>query len=213
MSPPNCIAALLHWRTFFNPISLLEEDQQSIWNINTTCNLLGEPLCHDVVHDNADELSASLDFTSTPKIADARLHLDLMFQQMQVTSWEDAATKFHHPEEEIPLEVIILCYAFLSMYPRQSHLMKLPPFAQNIQIGFHPRSVAKEFPCLFLQFHRLAKSPQVVAIGEIGLDYTRGISSHAIQKQYQLFGLSIQVAMSCNQLSHSLQRWAELQQP
>ena len=114
---------------------------------------------------------------------------------MQVTSWEDAAAKFHHPEEEIPLEVIIPCYAFPSMYPHQSNLMKLPPLPQNVQIGFHPRSAAREFLCLFLKFQRLAESPQVAAIGEIGPDYTRGISSHVIQKQYQLFGLSIQVAM------------------
>ena len=73
MSPPNCIAALLHWRTLFNLISLLnEEEQESIWNINTTCNLLGEPICSGVVH-NADEQSASLDFTSPPKVADAHL--------------------------------------------------------------------------------------------------------------------------------------------
>ena len=80
MSPPHCIAALLHWRTRFNLISLLDEDQQNIQNINTTCNLLSEPLCCDVVQDNADEQSASLDFTLTPKIADMHLHLDLMFQ-------------------------------------------------------------------------------------------------------------------------------------
>ena len=50
MSPPNCIAALLHWRTLFNLISLLDEEaQQNIWNINTTCNLHGEPLYSDVV--------------------------------------------------------------------------------------------------------------------------------------------------------------------
>ena len=74
MSPPNCIAALLHWRTLFNLISFLnKEDQKSIWNINTTCNLLGEPVCSGVVH-NADEQSESLDFTSTSKIADAHLH-------------------------------------------------------------------------------------------------------------------------------------------
>ena len=81
MLPPNSIAALLHWRTLFHLISLLEEeDQQSIWDITTTCNLLSEPLCHGVVQENADEQLASLDFTSTPKIADAHLHLDLMFQ-------------------------------------------------------------------------------------------------------------------------------------
>ena len=86
------------------------------------------------------------------------------------------------------------------MYPQQSDLMKLPPLAQNVQVGFHPRSAAKEFPHLFPQFQKLGNSPQVAAIGEIGLDYTRGISSHVIQKQYQLFGLSIQVAMSLNKL-------------
>ena len=117
---------------------------------------------------------------------------------MQVTSWEDTATKFHYPKEEIPLEVIIPCYAFPSMYPLQSDLIKLPPLTQNLQIGFHPRSAAREFLHLFPQFQRLADSPQVAAIGEIGLDYTRGISSHIIQKQYQLFRLSIQVAMSLN---------------
>ena len=165
MLPPNCIAAVLHWRTLFNLISLLnKDDQKSIQNINTTCNLLGEPVCSGVVH-NADEQSASLDFTSPPKIADAHLHLDLMFQRMQVSSWEDAATKFHHPEEEIPLEVIIPCYAFPSMYPQQSDLMKLPPLAQNVQVGFHLRSAAKEFPRLFPQFQKLANSPQVAAIG------------------------------------------------
>ena len=201
MSPPNCIAALLHWITLFNLILLLdEEDQQNIQNFNTICNLLGEPLFCDVVQDNADEQSTSLDFTSTPKIADTHLHLDLMFQQMQVTSWEDAAMKFYHPDEEIPLEVIIPCYTFLSMYPHQSNLMKLPPLTQNVQIGFYPRSAAREFPHLFPKFQRLARFPQVAAIGEIGLDYTRGISSHAIQKQCQLFRLSIQVAISLNKL-------------
>ena len=81
MSPPNCIPALLHWRTLFNLIPLLDkEDQQSIRDITTTCNLLSEPLCHGVVQENADEQSASLDFTSPPKVADTHLHLDLMFQ-------------------------------------------------------------------------------------------------------------------------------------
>ena len=86
------------------------------------------------------------------------------------------------------------------MYPCQSNLMKLPPLTQNVQIGFHPRSAAREFLCLFPKFQRLAESLQVAAIGEIGLDYTRGISSHVTQKQYQLFGLSIQVVMSLNKL-------------
>ena len=67
------------------------------------------------------------------------------------------------------------------MYPHQSDLMKLPPLAQNVQIGFHPRSAAKEFLHLFPQFQKLAKSPQVAAIGEINMDYTRGVSSYAIE--------------------------------
>ena len=96
--------------------------------------------------------------------------------------------------------MIIPCYTFPSMYPCQSDLMKLPPLAQNVHIGFHPRSAANKFPHLFLQFQKLAESPQVAAIGEIGLDCTRGISSYTIQKQYQLFRLSIQVAMSLNKL-------------
>ena len=85
-----------------------------------------------------------------------------------------------------------------SMYPHQSDLMKLPPLIPNVQIRFYPRSAAREFLHLFPKFWRLAESPQVAAIGEISLDYTSGISSHIIQKQYQLFGLSIQVVMSLN---------------
>ena len=63
---------------------------------------------------------------------DTHLHVDLMLQQMQVTLWGDTATKFHHPEEELPLNVIISCYTFPSMFPHQADLMKLAPLAQNI---------------------------------------------------------------------------------
>ena len=91
---------------------------------------------------------------------------------MQSTSWEDTVAQFHHPEEEIPLEVIIPCYTFLSMYPCQSNLRKLPPLAQNVQIGFYLCSAAKEFPHLFPQFQKLAESPHAAAIGLIGLNYT-----------------------------------------
>ena len=70
------------------------------------------------------------------------------------------------------------------MYPHQSDLMKLPPLTQNVQIGFHPHSAAKEFPCLFPQFQELGESPQAAAIGEIGLNYTHGVSSYVIQKQH-----------------------------
>ena len=210
MSPPNCIAALLHWRTLFNLISLLdEEDQQSIWDITTTCNLLGEPLCHGVVQENADEQSASLDFTSTPKIADVHLHLDLMFQRMPSYILGRHCYSIPSPRRgnSTRSHYSLLCISVYVSSP--INLMKLPPLTQNVQIGFHLCSAAKEFPRPFPQFQKLAESPQAAAISEIGLDYTWRVSSYVIQKQHQLFALYPTCDVSKQTDHHSLQGWKE----
>ena len=44
MSPPNCIAALLHWQILLNLIChLIQKVQDDIRSISTQCSFLGEP--------------------------------------------------------------------------------------------------------------------------------------------------------------------------
>ena len=178
MSPPNCIAVLLHWRTLFNLILLLDMKKTSrVFGISIPpATILGEA-CMLVVWPRIMLMSSLHHWISHHLLKIDDMHIYTWSWCFNECKWHPGKTLLLNsinPEEEIPLEVIIPCYTFPSMYPHQSNLMKLPPLTQNIQIGFHPKSAAKEFPHLFLQFQKLTKSPQVAAIGEIGLDYTRG---------------------------------------
>ena len=105
---------------------------------------------------------------------------------MGVTCYDDALKKFAFPDIGIDVNIIIPCYAFPTMFPFREQLDQLPPSAMNFAAGFHPRSAAYEYPGYMAQFRALAKMDKAVAIGEVGIDYTRGVSEYTIQKQHRL---------------------------
>ena len=79
----------------------------------------------------------------------------------------------------------MLCF-FLICFPVRAQLDQLPLSAWNFEAGFHPWSAEYEYPGYMAQFRALARMERAVAIGEVGIDYTRGVSEHTIRKQHRL---------------------------
>ena len=84
------------------------------------------------------------------------------------------------------MNIIIPCYAFPNMFPVHAQLDQLPPSAWNFAAGFHPQSAEHEYPGYMAQFRVLARMERAVAIGEVGINYMRGVSEHTIHKQHRL---------------------------
>ena len=174
MSPLNCVAALLHWHILLNLICRLPpKAQEDIRSINMQWSFWGEPKLETTLHEK-------------PVAADAHCHIDLMLQKMRVTCYDDAFEKFTFPNMDVNVNIVIPCYAFPNMFPGHAQLDQLPPSAWNFAAGFHPRSAEYEYPGYMAQFRSLARMERAVAIGEVGIDYTRGVSEHTIRKQHRL---------------------------
>ena len=174
VSPPNCIAALLHWHILVNLIGQLSPKvQDRIRQINTQCGFLGEPKLETTPREK-------------PVAADAHCHINLLLQKMKVTCYNDTFEKFVFPDIDINIDIIIPCYTFPTMFPFHTHLDQLPLSAMNFAAGFHPQSAEYEYPGYMAQFRALAKMDREVVIGEVGIDYTREVSEHTIQTQHHL---------------------------
>ena len=174
MSPPNCVAAMLHWRTLALLISRLSPERQSaLRRIEDSCTFLGEPLTDTTPR-------------SIPVATDAHCHIDLLLQRTRTSTYQEAAEDFTFPDMEINLNVIIPCYAFPTMFPNRGQLELLPPSAKNFAAGFHPQSAQREYPQFMPKFRALAEQEEAVAIGEVGIDYTRGVHEGTIRKQHRL---------------------------
>ncbi len=50
-------------------------------------------------------------------------------------------------------------------------------------VGFHPHDAKEVTPESFSELEKLVSHPKVVAIGEVGLDYCRNLSSEAVQRE------------------------------
>ena len=131
----------------------------------------------------------------TPVVADAHCHVDLLLSQLDTKSYDDAKDDFFHPEESVGLVRIIPCYAFPNMFLRPWMLKNLPEIHKKYTIGFHSRSAVSSYPDYFEKFRELAKTEDMIAIGEVGLDYTRGISEFNIDTQHRLLWAAALVAV------------------
>ena len=186
MSPPNCVAALLHWRTLLTLIGRLPPQAQAgIRSLDAQCTFLGEPLVDIPIQKN-------------PVAADAHCHIDLLLKRTRSRDYAEAAEGFTFPDMEVDVNIIIPCYAFPTMFPTRNQLEQLPPSAQNFAAGFHPRSARSEFPGFMATFRKLVVSDQAVAVGEVGLDYTRGVPDGVIRKQHRLLQEVTQMAFDLN---------------
>ena len=200
MSPPNSAVAMLHWRTLVNLVNMLDVDQQQeLLAISTECNLLGEPVNtpSKPTLSSTPEVEAEVPTSAeseeeeplpTPVVADAHCHVDLLLSQLHAKSYDDTKDDFFHPEESVEVVQIIPYYAFPNMFPRPWMLKNLPEIGKKYTIGFHPQSAASSYPDYFEKFRELAEMEDTIAIGEVSLDYTQGISESNIDTQHRLQG-------------------------
>ena len=77
-------------------------------------------------------------------------------------------------------------------------LQSNPQSSYNIAIGFHPRSALEYYPKMWRQFLQVTEYHQHVAIGEVGLDYTRGVTADNIKKQYWCLAATVERALGLN---------------
>ena len=128
MRHPKCIAALIHRKICLTLISHLHQcEQDEIQNISTQCNFLGEPKLETVIKEK-------------PAVANIHCHINLLLKQMMIPSYEEAVKEFVFPDVDVNVDIIIHCYAFLTMFPSTKQLERLPSIASNFAIRFHPRS-------------------------------------------------------------------------
>ena len=60
-------------------------------------------------------------------------------------------------------------------------------------VGFHPHEADDVTPAMLAELESLAESPEVVAVGEIGLDFYRNLSSHEAQRR--LIDAQLEIAL------------------
>jgi TatD DNase family protein len=83
-------------------------------------------------------------------------------------------------------------------------------------VGFHPHDATESINLPseddFMELKKLAKHKKVVAIGEIGLDYSRFGDTHQIEKQKELFLRQLDIAIELNLpvVIHCREAWSDL---
>ena len=166
---------------------MTSQEQEELRRIKTGCTYQGVPV----------SLPDS-DLGAVPHAADAHCHIDLMLARMGVSTYAEAKEKFIYPDEPVDVNLQIPCYAFPEMWPTAQTLQSNPQSAYNIAIGFHPRSALEYYPKMWRQFLQVTEYHQCVAIGEVGLDYTRGVTEDNIKKQYWCLAATVERALGLN---------------
>ena len=75
-------------------------------------------------------------------------------------------------------------------------LAKAHPGVVFAGVGVHPHDATTYSEEVSFQFHEMAREPEVVAIGEFGLDYFRMLSPREVQRE--VFCAHLELARSCN---------------
>ena len=121
-----------------------------------------------------------------------------MLARKGVSTYAGAKEKFIYSDEPVDVNLQIPCYAFPEMWPTAQMLQSNPQSAYNIAIGFQPRSALEYYPKMWRQFLQVTECHQCVAIGEVGLDYTRDVTEDNIKKQYWCLAATVERAPGMN---------------
>ena len=137
--------------------------------------------------------------SSTPLLpllgADAHLHVPELLKRTRVSNLPDAITRLL-PPESFQLDTLVPSYCWPNKWLQSTD--DLPQEAKHITVGWHP-TCAQEFSNNSLhQFEAALNIPNMVALGEVGLDYHREASPTGRAQQRALLSQMCKLAHQYN---------------
>ncbi|RUS80029.1 hypothetical protein EGW08_012199 [Elysia chlorotica] len=88
--------------------------------------------------------------------------------------------KRRHPSIPFNLQGGVACFCDPESYPRIDLIDKMfDTQGFHLAIGIHPKKVTNVSETLLEQLRSLSKDPRVIAMGEVGLDYTSSVHIHS----------------------------------
>jgi Tat protein secretion system quality control protein TatD with DNase activity len=153
--PPNCIAALLHWRVVGNMLGkLLPSLQEEFTHLDNRLTYGGQVM---QVRLTVDEVT----FT------DSHFHLDICLKESGCRHFGEYERKFRIPHHN-------LRYAIANfVYPENWHKAQAVTDPRIfVTFGIHPHLAHKRYYSVY-DLKRQLDHPSCVGIGEIGMDLTK----------------------------------------
>ena len=160
VSPPNSIAALFHWRILSKM-------------------LMEIPMARRVVFKEWEEVVeiGVRDVEEPYQVADSHFHLAELLRDVRMCSLQEVLDKEPVVDEAFVLQLAIAIYCYPWKWPdmeEQRHILR--DHRLRLAFGVHPRFASRfrereDLPRL----RRYLQGSQVVALGEVGVDFSPGV--------------------------------------
>lgn len=178
INPPNCEAAVLHWRIQVLVMNSLTDSD---------CHRLS---CFEPGQKRQRSPSPVPGLESPEQFVDCHFHLDMMLEGIGVNCYgEDSLTRALDNYPTIPalrgfaLQFAVACFCFPSRFPSGSDRWNLLRDQRlRFAVGLHPKA-ADVNDGVLEDVRLMLDAAGVVALGEIGLDYSSSRNPSKLQQQ------------------------------
>ena len=162
VTPPNCAAGLVYWRTLLRLIGALPEIVQGSFHKKLVVGGL-PPL---------DE--SGCETGSLPRVVDSHVHFDLLLKRNGVGDAQGLMQRVAPGFDKYNLAGIVTNFCFPSGWPERAKYDmivgdQIPVYSA---FGIHPRMAHVGTENDLTRLRQMLSWPRVVALGEVGLDYS-----------------------------------------
>ena len=199
ITPPNCLAALTHWKIIMRLLEGLAMDQ-----VNQVCALMEYRGLDGKLVDPFSQLHLS-----RPKFVDIHLHPDKVMRDLKTTTWSQVFGMVHC-NIDAQADYLIASQVFPDGWRAMQKLEGIPNM--YFTLGIHPHCAEdNDVHQLLKELVPMLAGPKVIGMGEMGLDYYRHHKSQVRQRQQEMLRrqaklaqeMEFPVVIHCRNENHS----------